>query len=253
MTVAIVLAGSLNQGPLKDCSNELNEALIKVGPRCMVEYVVKALSEAKNIEKIIVVGPQEKLETVLGQVDDLKVIEGGKTIIQSLLNGLDLIENEKDHILIVTADIPLITGRIIDHFLECCYREDADIIYPIVDKTLNEQKYPGVKRTYVKLKEGIFTGGNIFYVNPIIIRPLARKAEQLVSLRKSPVRLANYIGILFILKYLLKKLSIEEAEKRVSELFAINGKTITIPYPEIGIDVDKPSDLTLVEEILACN
>jgi len=250
---AIVLAGSLNEGRLKECSNAPSEALIKIGDKCMIEYVVNALLDAERVGKIIIVGSKLELDVIYGSKENVIVVEGGKTIVQSLLNALDLIKDiDLNHVLVVTSDIPLITGKIVDNFVERCSKEDADVVYPVVTKSLNEAKFPGVKRTYVKLREGVFTGGNLFIINPSIVRPCAQNAEELVSLRKSPLRLVNYIGLTYILKYMLRRLSIKDAEARVSQLFNIKGKAVSVPYPEIGIDVDKPSDLELVEKILIC-
>ncbi|MFZ7104738.1 MAG: NTP transferase domain-containing protein [Peptococcaceae bacterium] len=251
MTKAIVLAGSSNNGRLQECSGETNEALIKIGNRCMVEYVVEALIQAQNVEEVIIAGPKEKLVRVFEQNIHIKVAESGTTIVQSLLNAVRLLDvNREDRILVVTSDIPLITGTIIDNFLVKASQEDADIIYPIVSETLNQEKFPGVKRTYVKLKEGIFTGGNVFLINPRIIGPCAKYAEELVKYRKSPFKLLQYIGFSYVFKYLLRRLSISDAQNRVGELFRIKGRAIIVSDPEIGVDVDKPSDLELVQRII---
>jgi len=251
LTKAIVLAGSLNNGRLKECSPAPNEALIRIGNRHMIEYVVDALKEARRVHGIIISGPKELLKNFLREEDGLLLVESGPTIMRSLLNAVDVLDfSSSDRILVVTSDIPLITGPIIDSFLEKCLEEEADLIYPIVAKSLNQVKFPGVKRTYVKLLEGIYTGGNIFLVNPQIIKPCARKAAELVELRKKPLKLVNYIGFSYFLKYIFRSLSIKDAEGRVSELFNIKGKAIPVAYPEIGVDVDKPSDLELVEKIL---
>jgi len=181
----------------------------------------------------------------------LKLVENGATILQSLLNALEPLDiTSESKVLVVTSDIPLITGEIIDSFLNKCDREDADIIYPVVPKSLNQAKYPGVKRTYAKLKDGVYTGGNVFLINPQIVKACAPKAEELVRLRKSPLQLVNYIGVMYFLKYIFRSLSIKDAEERISQLFNIKGKAIIVTYPEIGVDVDKPSDLELVEKIL---
>jgi GTP:adenosylcobinamide-phosphate guanylyltransferase len=252
LTRAIVLAGSPNNGRLKDCSSAPNEALIKIGNKFMVEYVVEALLVSQKIEKIIVVGPKLSLERIFQKkIKDLKIVESGETIIQSLLNAMDFIGNDlNSRVLVVTSDIPLITGQIIDNFIEECINEEADIIYPIVSKSVNQAKFPGVKRTYVRLKEGVFTGGNIFLIKPSIIKPCAYYAEELVQLRKSPLKLLKYIGFEYFLKYLFRNLSIKDAELRISQLFNIKGKAISVSHPEIGVDVDKPSDLELVERVL---
>jgi GTP:adenosylcobinamide-phosphate guanylyltransferase len=251
LTRAIILAGSLNNGKLKECSSASAEALIRIGNKYMVEYVADALKEAEAIGDIVVSGPKEDLKEIFKDYQGLDIVDGGSTIIKSLLNALEFLDSkDTSRILVVTSDIPLITGKIIDSFLEKCSGQDGDIIYPIVAKSLNQVKFPGVERTYVKLREGFYTGGNIFLVNPLIIKPCALKAEEVIKLRKEPLKLARYIGFRYLFKYLFGKLSIKDAEERVSQLFNIKGKAIPVSFPEIGVDVDKPSDLRLVENIL---
>lgn len=251
MAKAIVLAGSLNNGQLRECSTASSEALIKIGDKIMLEYVLEALKNAQGVEDIIVAGPKKQLESFIQEDQELSIVEKGTTIMESLINAVDVLKGDDfSRILIVTADIPLITGAIIDRFLEECQEEEGDIIYPIVPKSFNEAKFPHMKRTYVKLKEGIFTGGNIFLVNPQIIKPLAQKAGELIELRKSPLKLVNYIGFTYFLKYIFHNLSAKDAEDRIAELFNIQGKALSFSFPEIGVDVDKPSDLELVEKIL---
>ncbi|NLT94962.1 MAG: NTP transferase domain-containing protein [Clostridia bacterium] len=251
MTRAIVLAGSLNNGALKECSSASTEAFIKIGKKYMVEYVVEALEEAEEVGQIVISGPKKELLDLFKEKRRLCIVEGGPTIIKSLLNALENLDvKDESRILIVTSDIPLITGSIIDDFLKRCSGEEGDVIYPIISKSLNQIKFPGVERTYVKLRDGIYTGGNIFLVNPRIIKPCALKAEEVVMLRKSPLKLANYIGFKYLFKYVFGRLSLKDAEERVFQLFNIKGKAIPISFPEIGVDVDKPSDLKLVESIL---
>jgi hypothetical protein len=45
-------------------------------------------------------------------------------------------------------------------------------------------------------------------------------------------------------------LSLENAEKAVSKMVGVKGTAIVSPYPEIGIDVDKYSDLELARKLL---
>ena len=45
-------------------------------------------------------------------------------------------------------------------------------------------------------------------------------------------------------------MSIGDAEARVSELLNIQAKSMEVVHPEIGVDVDKPSDLELARKIL---
>ena len=124
-------------------------------------------------------------------------------------------------------------------------------IIPLLKRSINEGKYPGAERTYVHLKEGEFTGGNIVLLKPEIVEPRVGLAEQLIDLRKKPLSLCRFIGMGFVLKYLCGRLTVEEAAERFSRLLDIKALAVNCMYPEIGMDVDKPSDLELVEQVLA--
>ena len=52
------------------------------------------------------------------------------------------------------------------------------------------------------------------------------------------------------MKFAFKQITLEEVEKRASEVIGCKVKLIPMPYPECGIDVDKASDLTFVRELV---
>lgn len=249
MIDAVVLAGSPNIGQLKDCSSAENEALINIGDRAMIDYVITALQGSSEIGRIVVVGPVKEL-SYLREKGNIIIAPSGRTAIESVENGIALLETDS-MVLIATSDIPLITSTAIDDFLNLCRGKQGDLFYPIVPKEVNDLKYPGVRRTYVRLKEGKFTGGNLFLVNPAVVRKCAEKAEQFVAYRKKPLSLCKLIGFGFVIKYLFHRLSLAEAERQVSKLLSIKGFGVISSYPEVGIDVDKPSDLELVRKVLA--
>lgn len=245
---AVVLAGSPNTGSLKECSRAKSEALIKIGSRHMVEYVVETLLQSKLIGDIVVVGPQKELGKALKHPRVI-VAEGGNTAVESLQVGLRHIETSTP-VLIATSDIPLLSVEAVDDFIGLCRARQADVYYPIVSREVIEKTYPDVERTYVSLQEGVFTGGNLFLVNPLVVDKCADLAQVIVNLRKSPFRLCQLMGLKFIIKFLLKKLSLSEVEEKVSELFEITAVAVISGYPEIGVDVDKPSDLAVVSACL---
>jgi hypothetical protein len=103
-----------------------------------------------------------------------------------------------------------------------------------------------VKRTYVHLKEGTFTGGNLVVIDPAILVKHHLMIQRAVAMRKKPGQLARLLGVRLLIKFLLRTLSIHEIEARVAKMLGFKGAAIICPYPEVGIDVDKPSDLDLV-------
>lgn len=246
---AVVLAGAGNDGPLRETSELGHEALIEIGGRAMVSYVVEALAQSTYVDRIVVVGPRSELTKILsnGRVES---VQSGEKMLDNIRIGLRALSSGRK-VLLVTSDIPLLTTEALNDFLARCEQRVADIYYPIVDKVMNEARFPGVSRTYVRLREGTFTGGNLVLLDPAIVDRCDRIIEQAVQMRKKPIQLSRLLGFRFIVKLIMQRLTLPEIEDRVGRILGFRGVAIVSPYPEIGIDVDKPSDLALVRSILA--
>ena len=241
---AIILAGGANNKELNRYSSQPYEAMIEIAGRPMVEFVAKALSGSPHVDRIFVIGPSK----VLADCDfptGVAVLEGGHTIMDTIVIGMAAL-GHTNKVLVATADIPLLTPEAIDDFITQCSRVEADLYYPIVIKEVNDYRYPGNKRTYVRLREGIYTGGNIFLVMPHIVPACMEVARRIIDNRKNPLRLCHILGWNFVFQFLCGTLCLKEIERRVSQILGIQGAVIQSRYPELGIDVDKPSDLELV-------
>jgi len=252
MLDAVVLAGSINNGPLSNCSRAGYEALIPIGSKIMVQYVVEALLGCRRVRRVQVVGPVEELTPYLTG-DRVSIIESRGSIMDNIEAGL-LASPGAGRLLLVTSDIPMLTTQAVNDFLELCGDMDGDLYYPIIPKTVVESKFPETKRTYVNLKEGVFTGGNMFLINPAVYEKCIENGRKIISLRKSPLGLCRLIGLGFLLKFLTRSLTIAEAEQKASMLLGrIKGVVVVSKYPEVGVDVDKPDDLALALRTLgAC-
>ena len=68
--------------------------------------------------------------------------------------------------------------------------------------------------------------------------------------RKSTWKYAKILGFKFILKFLFRTLTMEEIEKRITGILGYNSAAVVVSYPEIMIDLDKPSDLKLIRKCL---
>lgn len=241
---AIILAGGENKEPLGRFSSQPYEAMIEIDGRPMVTFVADALAATPQVEKIFVVGPVEQLAHCDFPANTI-LVEGGNTIVETIQLGVNALGHQRK-VLVVTADIPLLTPVAIEDFLGKCGKDDVDLYYPIVSKETNNQYYPGNKRTYVRFTDGTYTGGNIFLVNPEIVPRCLVVAEELINNRKNPFKLCCLLGWGFVLRFLIGTLSLSKVKERVAELLGVTGAIIQSNYPELGIDVDKPSDLELV-------
>jgi len=247
MLDAIVIAGSRNDGPLRECSDQAYEAMIRIGDKPMVKYVVEALLESGVIGKIAVAG--SRVLTEVFPQPPVEVVEAESRIIDNAVKALAYVDNSRP-VLIATCDIPLLTSGVVREFIGLCEGVKGDFLYPIIPMNVVNKRFPGIKRTSVQLKEGAFTGGNMFILNPHVVPRSAAKAQEFVNFRKSPVKLCRLLGLKFVLKLLFSRLSVPELEEKVSEVLGIKVKAVKSMAPEIGIDVDKASDYMIVSRHL---
>jgi GTP:adenosylcobinamide-phosphate guanylyltransferase len=247
MPAALILAGADNTGPLKEESNAKNEALIEIHGKPMISYIIDVLRSVSQVSKITVVGPRNEL---LNLYPDLDVIDHQGSIMDNLGRGLEYLK-EEEYLLILTADIPMITSDAINDFFERCdHQKGADFYYPINSKEVSENRFPGVKRTYIKTRDGTFTGGNVFLVNVKNVLERYMKAKEFIAMRKKPFRLAVILGLPFIVRFLTNTLTISVVERKVSTILGIKAVAVITPFAEIGVDVDKPEDLELAKNVL---
>jgi GTP:adenosylcobinamide-phosphate guanylyltransferase len=246
---AIVLAGAPNKGALRQVSPAQYEAEIDIAGRPMLEYVVLALERVQSINRIVIVGYESMLSANGFKDKHIDFVTPGSSVIESLENGINVLALGEP-VLILTSDIPLITKEALENFLNQCKSLSGDIFYSFVPKTVNDQKYPGVQRTYVRLREGTFTGGNLVLLSPETISDKLTTLTKAVALRKKPLKLCRMLGWWYLWKLFIGNLTIKEIEGRVAEVLGVKVVGIVSPYPEVGIDVDKPSDLKLAREVL---
>lgn len=249
MVDAIILAGRKNEGKLREAAPGVEwEALIPIGSRSMVAYVVNAVKEGID-GAVCVVGP----ESIAAECPGALVARPGNSLTENVLIGLNALEQSgrrPQELLLCTSDVPMLTPEAVRDFVQRCHRFPADFHYSIVSKSDAEAQYPGVKRTYVRTRDGTFTGGNMLLVKPEVVTKCVRQAEDFIKYRKSPLKLARLIGFTIVLRLLFNGLRVPDLEKRVSELLGVTGRAVQTPYAAIGVDVDKLSDLELARRVL---
>lgn len=245
---AVILGGAENSGSLKKSADARYEAQIEITGRPMIDFVVAALEKLECIDRVVVVAADEVAAGLKGK-KIWKVVPPGPDMVESLHRALRLLR-QGGHVLVLSSDIPLITAEALRDFLRQCQEREADIYYSLVPRRVIEERFKGVQRTYVRLKDGIFTGGNVVLINPEAVLAYSHYLRQAIQLRKHPLKLCRLLGIKFFLKFLGGRLTVAEVEVRVEELIKLKGAGVISLHPEIGIDVDKPSDLQFARAVL---
>jgi len=246
---AVVLAGAPADAEMAEKYSIRNRADLPLAGKKMIQHVMDALAASPHVGDVCVVGDIqcEGASWIVPPAGDL---------VENLIAGVKALGEEAERALVVTSDIPMLTSEAVEDFIARCAETDADFSYAIISKEAAEKRFPGMKRTYAKLAEGTFTGGNIFLVSRECILENAARISELMAARKSVLRLARIIGFGFLVRALVAQvfwsgaMNLRSAEKTVGRVFKMKVKAVQTPYAEIGADVDKLEHVEFAENAL---
>lgn len=249
---ALVLAGAPADAEMAGKYAVKNRAEVPIAGKPMIQHVLDALKASSHVMNTCVIGD-------ISCSGAGRIIPTAGKMMDNLLAGMRACGDEgtKGLVLVVTSDIPLITSEAIDYFIAACAREDADFYYPVISKESSEARFPGVKRTYAKLAEGTFTGGNIMAMGSRFVIENEDVLRGAMAARKSVPRLAGLIGVGTLIRAIIaqtvypKALSIRDLEAAAGRVLHARLKAIQVPYPEIGADVDTIEQLESMERLIS--
>jgi GTP:adenosylcobinamide-phosphate guanylyltransferase len=246
---AIVLAGGPPDAVAALQPGAPNKAFVEIGGVSLVARVLAALDAAASIERTVVVAPVDALDRAeLALAGERR--PDGKRITDSLRHGLAGFDPDRA-VLIVTSDLPVLRPVAVDDFVERVQQLDADVSYGCVEKNAHLARYPAIPHTWARLQDGTFCGTGLMAIKPRALPPLEAFLERLGAARKSPLRLASLFGWDMLLAYALGRLSIASAEARGTRLLGAPVRAVISHYPEIAVNVDRPSDVKLAGDAIA--
>lgn len=154
-------------------------------------------------------------------------------------------------VLITTADNVLLSPALVEWFCAQARTADADLLVALAKAQALLERYPEVRRTFLELRCGAYTGCNLFAVMAEDGWSVVRFWRRVEAERKRPWRLVRAFGLAPLLRYATGRLTLEDALGVASSRTAARIAAVFPPFPEAAIDVDKESDLVLAERIWA--
>lgn len=233
---AVVLAG----GILRQNGKNIIKGLIKIQEKGLLESTLIELKKCSYIKKIILVAPKEALNPTIKSLIDEYILDTG-TGTGNIQKGLEAVRDSKKAFL-CASDIPFINSSAIGKFIEKC-PSNADICYAIFEKNGFDEILKTRKNIYVKLKDGLFTGGSILMVNPDVILSNKEIVNDFFNARKSLLKLSSLLGAFFLLKFIFGILNIKEVEEKIGRILKCRCIAILGASPLLSIDIDNTSDL----------
>lgn len=244
----VILAGAPADPDMSPPGVAISRAMVEVGAKTMLQWILDALKSAETIGRIVAVG-----NVTADGID--QVVPPSDGFLDNLMLGLNAC-GECERVLVTTSDIPMITSESIDDFVRRAADSGGEMCYPIIPKADSIAKYPGMKRTYLKTREGTFTGGNMMLFSPEFLWRNEKRISDAYAARKKPLALASMIGFGVLMRAAAAQtlcqwlLPIPTLERSVSKVLGGRVVAVRTHYPEIGADVDKASDLEAVRAIL---
>lgn len=250
MVGAVILAGGLTDDKLLEKTQAREKALIAVQGRTMLDYVIEAVTSCPAIGEAVIACPAdfEVARRDWGGIPHAPA--KGPDPIDSIVAGAQALKTA-DRALMCACDLPLLTREALGQFVSEGLEANADCCYPMIEKRVVEAEFPGCPRTYIRFRDGRFTSGNIALVARGFVIDHREKIHQAFSLRKNPLKVASLLGPMTVLGLALGMTSMAHLAERAGKAVDCSIAVVECQHAEIAFDVDKPSDLELVEQVLA--
>jgi len=238
--VAVVLAGGDRDDRLAATVGAASKALVPLRDVPMGAYVAHALRASGVVGTIVWVGPTDVRIRRLVDVD----VPSGRRMVDSLSLGLGAalaLADRDARLLIVTADLPWWEPDGVRHFVHDA--PSADLVYPIVREADALARFPDQSRTYARLRDGRFTGGNAVLLRRSAVAALLPVLDAAFHARKRPWDLARLVGFGTLVGLLTGTARLDRIEERVSAILGVSARAFVSRDATIAADVDDPSHL----------
>ena len=252
---ALILAGSRGpDDPMARAAGVRHKTLLPIHGEPMLLRVARTLLEHPRVTNVHVsIEDEDVLRSApalarLVEQGRLHRIATGASPAASCALAIEAI-GVTQPLLITTGDHPLLSSAMIDGLLALS-PEECDLAVAVVPAEIVAARYPGSIRTFYRLGSRRYSGCNLFLARRPKAALVARYWRRLEQFRKRPLRLILEVGPLALIGILLGLVDLEGACRILSRRTGAAIRPVMLQIPEAAIDVDKPEDWRLVEEIL---
>lgn len=251
---AIILAGQRpGENDFAAANGVSAKALIPVGGTPMLGRVAETVLAAPSVDRAVVLtqDPDALLSGSLQWIKDDPRIDAARAQDGISASVLEVAGSEVAPwpVLLVTADHVLLTPVIIEEFLAAVGETDAAAA--VVERRTVEASYPATRRTWLRFRDGDYTGANLFALTSPGARKLLTRWSGVERDRKKALRLLMHFGPFLALRAATRTISLDGFVSAMARRYGLTLRAVRLSHAEAAIDVDKPDDLRLVEAILA--
>lgn len=254
---ALVLAGQRpGVDDLAAANGQTFKALIPVAGQSMLGRVIATLDACPQIGRIVIVAQTPEL---LLSGDTAQLMGNPKVRLAASTDGIAASiariagqDIAPWPVLVTTADHALLTPEMVEEFLGACGGEarDADLAIAFGERRIVEAAFPETRRTWLKFSDGHYSGANLFALRGAKVLPALELWSGVEQDRKKGLAVISQFGPWLLLRALTRTITFPQALAKAGLRLGLAARPIVMSQAEAVIDVDKPADLVLAEEIL---
>lgn len=246
---ALVLAGVRPGGdPVAAYAQVEHKGLIRLEGRSLLARVLGAL-EAAGASRILVSTSSDAVAEALDGLGLSIPVERLAAAESPSLSVAQGAEAAGTPLLVTTVDHALLQAEWVRRFLADA-PADADLCALIAPEAAVEAAAPGVRRTWLKFRDGRYSACNLFLLRTPKALSAVRLWRTVEAYRKQPWRIAAIIGPGMLLGYGLGLVSLDGAVRMLGHKAGMKAAAVRTPFGLAAVDVDKPADLDLVRRIV---
>lgn len=253
MTAIVTAGGEIQPDePLYAVTGGGLKSMIDIHGKPMIQWVLDALCGSSAVDRVVVVGLPP--ETSLDCACPLNLLpDQGDMLSNIRLAAREClaIDPQSSHAVLASADIPALRSEIVDWLVCQAKGFEKDVYFTVIERSTMEAEYPDSRRSFAHLKNAQVCTGDLHCLrlqtalNENLLRTEINRPHN------GPLQPASLLGYDPLFFLTLPRLTLEDAEASISQRLGINGQVVISPYAEIGMDVDKPSQLEFIREYLA--
>jgi len=246
----VVAAGGLEHDPLASLMGTPRKSLAPIAGRPSLAWVLDAVREAGITACVTSCGEDARPAVHWGTL-----APEGRTGVESVANGVQMLGETCEGVLILPGDAPAMSGAMLVDFINAVERRrtherDHQRWYAagLCDLEAFELAFPGFPAHPLRLREGRMLSGALFATSPAGFQHGATIFEAMRQSRRSQLGMVRRLGPLPLVRYLMGKVSLREAELVVGRL--LDGVAWIVPgmRPETCLDFDDDEDYRLIAQ-----
>ena len=250
---SVILAGErADRDALRDETGVACKALLDIGGKAMILRVIAALDGARSIASTHLSGPAEAcvesdaaLSAMIGE-GRVAWTPPGPSPSTSAHEMLGRFPGTQP-VLITTADHPLLTAEVVDHFCQHSAATGCDVVVGLAPYARVRAAYPELKKTVLQFRDGGYCGCNLFAFLTPDGRRVADFWRKVERDRKKPLAVIRLLGLWALLRYRMGWLTLDAALAGLSRRVGLRIGVVILPYAHAAVDVDSLSDYVLVQ------